>query len=388
MYKSIVVAAAILIAGADACLAATPSATDGHYDLAAAMRARVAMQAQVAHASLATNKGGASGAKPDGRKPAEIYANVDRAYPPSCLSDGLPLGGWVNDPKALQTTITLPGDPLAPDPNEQGFRETETVTLFRVVCSGGTSATLLEIDRPSNHSTSYYPTFPGVSVQQGNNNIYIRLASDANTVYSNVYGFAPVLISDIWVLENYSGDSVQMNYNQSFSLTVDNFILNDQNRYTTFPMPAYNPANYAEASQPLPISGYMSTNWSNPNQGGEGMVLQVYDNNDNATRTLSFAWFTYDNLGLPFWLYGDGSLPIGARTVTISAEYFKGGAFAPSTQQPDVPLQPWGNVTFTFPDCNTMNISYSGDASADNGPTGTSTRTFLRVANVNSLVCQ
>lgn len=386
MYKSLVAAtSAALLLGVASVFAATPSAVSSRLDLSSALKARAAVQAQTAHAALTAGKSGVNGATFGGAKPAEIFANVDRAYPPSCLNDGLPAGQWSNDPKYLQTTITLPGDPLAGD---QNFREVDTVTLFRVVCSGGTSATLLEIDRPANHSTTYYPTFPTITVQQGSSNIYIRLASDPNTVYSSVYSLTPLVNSDIWVLENYYGGPVQLDYNQDFALTVDNNILNDPNRLTTYTMPAYNPANYPETSQPLPISGYMSTNWYNPNQGGEGMVLQVYDNGDNATRTLSFAWFTYDNLGLPFWLYGDGSFAIGARTVTIATEYFKGGLFAPSTAQPDVPLKPWGNVTFSFPNCNAMAISYNGDASADNGPTGASTRTFLRVANVNSLVCQ
>ncbi len=387
MYQSLVTAtSAALLLGAASVFAAAPSVSS-HFDLSAAITARAAVQAQTAHA-LATGKLAASGATFGGAKPAEIFANVDRAYPPSCLNDGLPAGQWSTDPKYMQTTINLPGDPLAADPTEQNFEETDTVTLFRVVCSGGTSATLLEIDRPANHNTTYYPTFPTITVQQGSNNRYIRLASDPNTVYSAAYSLTPLVNSDIWVLENYYGGTVQLDYNQGFTLTVDNNILNDQNRLTTYTMPAYNPANYPESSQPLPISGYMSTNWYNPNQGGEGMVLQVYDNGDNATRTLSFAWFTYDTLGLPFWLYGDGSFAIGARTVTIATEYFKGGFFAPSTAQPDVPFKPWGNVTFSFPNCNAMAISYNGDASADNGPTGASTRTFLRVANVNSLVCQ
>jgi hypothetical protein len=178
-----------------------------------------------------------------------------------------------------------------------------------------------------------------------------------------------------------------MDFNQPFVLAVDNMIINSQQRYTTYSMPAYNPALYSESTQPLPISGYMSTNWTSTVQPGEGMVLQVYDNSDHATRTLSFAWFTYDELGLPFWIYGDGSFPIGARTVTTATEYFKGGSFLGNLPN-GVPPVAWGNVTFTFPDCNTMNIAYSGSASADNGPTGTGSTTFARVANVNSLVCQ
>lgn len=388
MYKSLIAAfASVLLAGSAPAFAAPPSAQAPQLDMDAALKARVAVQQQAAHA-IATGKAGSHGVKPGGNQPSEIYANPYRAYPPSCLNDGLPAGQWANDPKRLQTTITLPGDPLAGDANERNYRETVTVTLFRVVCSGGKSATLLEIDRPANAPTNLYPIFPAISVQQGNNNIYIRVASDPNTEYSAQYSFIPLVNSDIWVLENFYGSTTQYDYNQGFALTVDNLISGDPKRYTVFPMAAYNPAAYAEASQPLPISGYMSTNWYSPNQAGEGMVLQVYDNGDKTTRTLSFAWFTYDNLGLPFWLYGDGTFDIGARTASIATYYLKGGVFAPSSAKPDVPLYPWGNVTFTFPNCNTMSVNYTGNASADNGPTGSGTLTYSRIANVNSLVCE
>jgi hypothetical protein len=35
-----------------------------------------------------------------------------------------------------------------------------------------------------------------------------------------------------------------------------------------------------------------------------------------------------------------------------------------------------------------MKISYNGDASAVGGPTGTGNATYVRVADVNGLVCQ
>lgn len=389
MHKYIFVAStAALLLGAGSVFAAVPS-TDGiQLDMNTALQARAAVQAQSAHAALAAGKSGANGAILGGNKPAEIYANPYRAYPPSCLNDGLPAGQWGNDPRRLQTTITLPGDPLSGDPSERSFREVDTITLFRVVCSGGKSATLLEIDRPANHSATLYPIFPAVSVQQGSNNNYIRLASDPNTFYSTQYSFIPVVNSDIWVLENFYGSPAQFDYNQGFALTVDNLISNDPQRYTVFPMPAYNAANYAEAAQPLPITGYMSTTWYSPNQSGEGMFLQVYDNGDHATRTLAFAWFTYDSLGLPFWLYGDGVFNIGSRTATIATYYFKGGVFAPSAAKPDVPSTAWGSVSFSFPSCNSMSLVYSGNASADNGPTGSGTLTYSRIGSVNGLVCE
>ena len=41
-----------------------------------------------------------------------------------------------------------------------------------------------------------------------------------------------------------------------------------------------------------------------------------------------------------------------------------------------------------FPDCNTMKFTYNGHTDAQtNGPGGSGTRTWTRLANINSLVC-
>ena len=64
----------------------------------------------------------------------------------------------------------------------------------------------------------------------------------------------------------------------------------------------------------LPIDGYMSSAWYDPAHGGEGLMVQIYDNADDATRTLFAAWYTYDANGIPFWLSVAGRRRITART--------------------------------------------------------------------------
>jgi len=137
----------------------------------------------------------------------------------------------------------------------------------------------------------------------------------------------------------------------------------------------------------MEISGYMSTNWSSTTQSAEGIVMQIYDDADQATRSMAFAWFTYDNQGFPFWLFGQAVFNIGATSATAQTAYFKGGTFAPPTASPGVLQTIWGNVTFTFPDCGHMKLVYNGDAGAG-GPTGSGTTTYVRIADVNGLVCQ
>ena len=380
--------ATLLLAGTAANASTVPEAGTSSLDWDAIRTARTQVQANSAHAQSLAKKLGSHGVG-GGPQPAEAFANVDRAYPPSCLQSPLALGLYNNDPYALTAQITLFGDPLSGDAGERNYAELDTVTLFRVVCSGGESATLLEIDRPTANegNTSRYPTLPGVSVSQGNNNIFIRMSNDPNTFFTAAYSLTPLVHSDVYILENFYGGSVQFDYNKPFTLTVDNFNTSG-NRYTNYQMPAYNPASYAEASLPLPISGYMSTTWTNPNQSGEGIFVQVYDAGDQTNRILAFAWFTYDDLGLPFWLYGQATFPIGTRSLDVPTAQFENGSFAAQNPVAGPTPYTWGTVTISFPDCGHMDLQYNGDASAVGGPTGFGYATFQRVADVNSLVCQ
>jgi hypothetical protein len=377
------VAALTLVCAGFSLTSAAASASAATFDFAAAQTARSQVQANLSAGRAASG----------GTQPAEAFANLVRAYPPSCLEAPLALGLYNRSPgNALQTQVTLYGDPLSGSAAEKAFAETDTVTVFRVVCSGGRSAALIEIDRPAGFDATLYPIFPQVSINQGSvQDFAVRLVDDPNTFLATTFAFSPLFNSDVYALENYySSSTPQFDYDAAFSLTVDNLNTADPNRITAFNLPAYNPAAYADAALPLPISGYMSTNWTSSTQGGEGIVLQVYDDHDNATRTLAFAWFTYDDNGLPFWLFGEAdAFPISpaTRSVTATTAYFTGGTFAGNLPA-GVPHTIWGTVTFTFPDCGHMHISYSGNAAAVHGPTGSGSATFQRVADVNGLVCQ
>ena len=359
---------------------ASSQAVAASRDLAAITESRTSVQAALTTSrTAALPAGGAS----------ELFANPDRSYPPSCLNAPLTtLRLWQNDPNALQAQIKLIGDPYAGNTNEANYLETDTITLFRVVCSSGKSATLLEIDRPANveGNTTLYPTFPGVSVKQGVNNIFIRLADDPNTFLTTVYSITPVIYSQVYVLENFYGGSIQLDYNAAFTMTVDTFNTADPNRYTTFNLSAYNKNNYAESTLALPISGYMSSNWFDPAHGGEGTLTQIFDNPDG-TRTFTSAWYTFDKNGLPFWLYSQGVLQVGARsTGAVQTFYATGGGFAGNFTS--ATFTPWGTINFSFPDCDHMTFTYTGNADAVQGPTGNGTRTWLRIANVNGLTCK
>lgn len=356
--------------------------------------ARAAVVAGIALATLTGNRAAAADAAAEAVAPpstaAEQFFNVDRSYPTSCLQAPLALGAWQNDPNHVQKTIDLYGDSLSSIAGENNYHETVTATVFRVPCAGGTSATLLEINRSCSSSgtcASTYPTMPRVSVQQGSLNLTIRIAKDPNTFYSNVYERAPLYASSVFVLENVYGAhnaGVFYDYGQAFTLTLNN--LQGSNNLVSFALPAYNATQYPNAALNMPITGYLTTNWSNDKQDNDGILVQVYDGGDFASRIFSFAWFTYDNNHNPFWLFGQGSLANGSRTVTVPVNYYTGGSFAPATHG-TATSHTWGTATFTFSDCAHMSMQYTGDASTVQGPTGTGTLTFTRAGYVNSIVC-
>ncbi|HEX6834466.1 MAG TPA: hypothetical protein VF132_13095 [Rudaea sp.] len=362
-------------------------------DQSAAQKTLAAQQAQTAAARSSASTGLV--AAPGEPRPAEYYANKLRAYPPSCVNSPLPLGFWAADPHAMQANIRLPGDPNSSDANERAYTEVVKITVFRLVCTSGLSATLVEFDRP-NINTNLYPVIPGITVTQGNvSNYAVRMADDPNTFFTTTYALSPLFASDVFMLENYYNpndpNAVVFNFNQAFKLTVDNLIPNDPNRFTIYPMLAYTPpANPA----PLPINGYLSSAYYDPNHSGEGMEIQIYDNGDHSTRTFFAAWYTFDPLGLPFWLTAQGTFPIATSNgalvnalTNVPAFYVTNGGFAGNFGA-KATSNSWGTMSFSFPDCNHVTFSYNGNTGTTQGPSGSGTKTWQRLANVNNLVCQ
>ena len=189
----------------------------------------------------------------------------------------------------------------------------------------------------------------------GTTHVSPRLAQEPHTRFEDVSaqytldGYTFLYSSTAFVFEYYDASNSRatpvIDYNQAFTLSLDNHAAGGAP--LVLPVPAY----LAPTTPALmEISGYMTTNWTSQTQGGEGIVMQVYDNADHATRELVFPWFTYDAQGMPFWLYGEGSLPIGATSVTAHTAYFRGGTFAPAPFSAAAPPTIWRTGTFTFPD--------------------------------------
>lgn len=390
-------------------LAASPSAADeaAHNALVSSARAQLAKAMAQAKAERAATAA-TSGAKAFGQNnyPGSPGPNPYRAYPPSCAAYPLPdvPSGPADQIYSTQMpfwTRNANGDILTP--------EVVTVTVWRIACSSGgsvtpynstggfyNSMTFLRVDRSSANEghSDYYPTLPLLQTNQGNLDwsnpaTQVRAAPEPNTVVSEGAYDAPIYNSTTFVLDNFNYTAAFYHeYNDAFTLSVNPGLGADATGTVLFNIDAYSPtsATYPDAFNPLPIDGYMSTSWYSPDHGGEGMQIQVYDGDAN-NRTFAAGWYTSDSNGRPFWLFAQGSVPIGATTVQTTAVYVSGGGFAGSAG--NATTNQWGTVTFSFPDCNHMNFTYNGQTDAATaGPSGSGTRSWIRVANTNGLACE
>jgi hypothetical protein len=360
-------------------------------------RAARVTAAQMRHSQLLLERtsraGGKSADSVATATPGLPRANPLRTYPPSCLADPLP--DQTSGPTYSQN-VSL----AAFNTNTQQVDSTETVTItvWRVACSSSdfyNSATLMRIDRNS-VSQTIYPLFPAIRVSQGVIGYQdypanlVRMAIEPNTVVSDTSLETPILSDTTYVLENYDSTVASVfDFNLPFGLQFDNLFAT--NNLAFIDVPAYNPGpqTYPDAFQEIPISGYLSTNWYDPAADGEGIVLQIYERvGDPNNLVIAFSWSTYDPNGIPFWLGGQVDIPRGTKDATVPMFYRTGGGFAGDNGSADPPIS-WGTAQITFPTCNVMTLIYAANPGLPTGvPSGSGTRVWTRIANVNGLPCE
>lgn len=343
------------------------------------------------------------GAETTGTNPAKQtspIANSYRAYPPSCIADPLPIPTNINQ---------IPGRVYANNfvfdafdtVNNRFDVETVSVFIWRLPCSGGDSVTLLTIRRQAQYEgdANYYPLFPLFKLSQGGiTNRFVRTAQEPNTVITNQDTDTPLVFSTTLVLENFPSNSTSTAYwdfNLPFRLSM---VYRNGSVQDLSALDPYRPSEYPDAALPLPINGYMSGNWTDPAHVGEGINLEVGEVVGSQTRYLFFAWFTYDDLGLPYWISGGGPLSDAnstspTRTITAPAIYRTGGGFAGNFGA-DTSRGDWGTVSFEFSDCNTVRMGWRANSGLPNNTPGrgngggsNGTRTWKRGSTINGLTC-
>ncbi len=350
--------------------------------------------------------------------------NARRAYPPSCLT--YPLPDTPTGP-VYSREITL-------YTHQNEVNDTEgapaTLEVWRVPCtrSGTTfkSATLMRIVPDAGVPATLGLLMPAVRISQtGLSSLYgyesltgrnlIRIVREPNTIHAG-RSEEWTHLDRTFVLENLPDESDefpfeqrgQFDFNLPFLIMMDSFVYSAAGTPIHFIMdvPAYEPTvdDYPSAFEPLPISGYMSSNWFAPGSAGEGIVVQVFERatddlagcenigseESGAILDLSFNWFTYDTDGKPFWIYGDACVPAADPAhISIASFYSTGLGFAGQFDESDGERHAWGTVSFTFPSCNHMSVAYQANDGLPEGvPSGTGILDYQRVANINGLVCE
>jgi hypothetical protein len=112
---------------------------------------------------------------------------------------------------------------------------------------------------------------------------------------------------------------------------------------------------------PTALSGDYSGQWDDPNQSGQGLVIDVLQPDANNARAVLLTWFVYSG-GVPTWVQGVGTATAGSGTaantvvVQMQAGIFHGKSFPLG----DAPVQvtSWGTITLTFTDANTGSMSW------------------------------
>jgi len=393
------VALACPVFAADAPVKLPAEASAAHASAGAAVRAKIVEKTARTAAAAESSGNGTQAVNTTVSGPR--LANPYRAYPPSCSADPLPTqptGPYYSTDMPLYTRDAS-GNSYTP--------EVVTVYIWRMACSstgnlapyntdnGANSITLMRIDRASaNPSTAIFPTVPYITSNQGSTTgNLVRIAAEPNTVISEApYDSAILYGTNIYVLENYPTTTAGYTYfNYDFDLLIDPVLDNNCTGCTLFNVAGYQPTqgDYPAAFQNLPIDGYMSSAWFDPAHAGEGVLTEIYDNAGGTSRTIFAAWYTYDPNGIPFWLVAQGTFPIGANSVVnVPVYYYTGGGFAGNFGA-STDSHVWGTMSFSFSDCGHMTFTFNGATDATtNGPSGSGTRTWVRLADINGLWCE
>ena len=117
----------------------------------------------------------------------------------------------------------------------------------------------------------------------------------------------------------------------------------------------------ASPGLPTALSGDYSGQWSDPNQGGQGLVIDVLQPESDNSRRVLLTWFVYSG-GAPTWLQGVGRATPGEGTAanTVVVQMQAGILHGKSFPLGDSPAQGtlWGTITLTFADANTGTMSW------------------------------
>ena len=98
------------------------------------------------------------------------------------------------------------------------------------------------------------------------------------------------------------------------------------------------------------LDGYMSGNWFNATQSGQGFQMEFTDEANTAV----VIWFTFapDGSGQQNWIYAQGTYATDSHSVNLPAVVSTGARFPPNFHSQDITQTYWGSLTVSLTDCN------------------------------------
>lgn len=133
------------------------------------------------------------------------------------------------------------------------------------------------------------------------------------------------------------------------------------------------------AANELIITKSFTGGWFDPDKSGQGFLIEIIKN--SGTKRALASWYTFDNDGNQYWLTGVGD--IENQSIHFEMILTEGGQFGDNHDPSNITQTLWGDVTFTFTDCNNGSVSWQSDLPGfDSG-----SMPVIRNTNINNLSC-
>ncbi len=153
---------------------------------------------------------------------------------------------------------------------------------------------------------------------------------------------------------NLVADDGSFNFNPGFDVTVK-FDKPGTITYRDVPQGIVGVINVIAA--PLPeIEGRFTGTWFNAAQSGMGFMLEVLP---GSPMQMLASWLTFSPDGGPSWIVGLGPIAGDHATLSATQTVGTGARFPPNFDPANVRAETWGELTFTFSDCNHGPVDWS-----------------------------
>ena len=131
-----------------------------------------------------------------------------------------------------------------------------------------------------------------------------------------------------------------------------------------------------DAAMPTQASTTRSGTFYDPERNGEGIFLEILPDN----RAL-ITWYTFDELGNPFWVLADGT--VNGDIIEATALYpVNTTAFGAAFDNNEVELTEWGAIRLEFSSCDTLRLDYAAIE-----PFGSGSLAYQRLTSIANTRC-